>query len=180
MTRRMAGRGCRCHWPAAPEFNKLTLNHRQRHTSAGRERGKCRRNSFNLPGGFWFLRCGQGQGDENFWLFVFIRRCACEAPVLTEWPPHRGVKSGQTSGRGLREARISAGCSCLEWAGYLKWPDCPLFMTSCPTAQIVFATFTHLKGQRRKDVVQTTDYAFPDWIRIFSIAECNTCVDVAE
>ena len=116
------------------------------------EGGNGMQKKFILP--FSFLRCGQGQGDENFWLFVFIRRCACEAPVLTEWPPHRGVKSGQTSGRGLREARISAGCSCLEWAGYLKWPDCPLFMTSCPTAQIVFATFTHLKGQRRKDVEQ--------------------------
>ena len=62
---------------------------------------------------------------------------------------HRGgVKSGQTSSL---FTYLVLDAAALEWAGYLKWPDCPLFMTSCPTAQIVFATFSHLKGQRRKD-----------------------------
>ena len=78
--------------------------------------------------------------------------------LFADVPPARHLYS-QSSGRphrgeGKKWANILSlllDAAALEWAGYLKWPDCPLFMTSCPTAQIVFATFSHLKGQRRKD-----------------------------
>ena len=89
--------------------------------------------------------------EDVFLLFAGVP----DRHLYSQSSPHTGgVKSGQTSGGASSPPRLTylLDAAALEWAGYLKWPDCPLFMTSCLTAQIVFATFSHLKGQRRKDV----------------------------
>ena len=51
---------------------------------------------------------------------------------------------GDVLGRYIRPLEVGAA------ALYLKWRDCPLFMTTCFTAPLVFANLRHLKGRRCK------------------------------
>ena len=76
-----------------------------------------------------------------------------------------------------RSARGSDICWMqLPRVGWLsKVARLPAFYDKLPDSSDCFCHFYPLKGTAAQRCC--TDYAFPDWIRIFSIAECNTCVD---